>query len=59
MSKVAKVVKLGPPSWQATVQIIAMILENPEADPTAKAECKAELIRLARIVDNVIKTEAA
>lgn len=40
------------PSWQSVVSMCCEVLSNPKADYEAKQSCKAELMRLAKIVDD-------
>ena len=39
------------PTWSALILPMVEVLKNPKADPQAKKEVQAELIRLAKIVD--------
>ena len=43
------------PKWSALVPIMIEVLKNPKANNTAKAEVTQELLRLAKIVDNLNK----
>ena len=43
------------PKWPALVPIMIEVLKNPKANNTAKAEVTQELLRLAKIVDNLNK----
>tara|TARA_Y100000592_G_scaffold42658_1_gene67789 strand:+ start:29 stop:202 length:174 start_codon:yes stop_codon:yes gene_type:complete len=39
------------PTWEACVKIYMAVLENENASFTGKREARAELLRLAKIVD--------
>jgi hypothetical protein len=39
------------PTWSALILPMVEVLKNPKADPQAKKDIQAELIRLAKIVD--------
>lgn len=43
------------PSWQAVVSMCCEVLSNPSADRESKESCKAELMRIAKIVDDQIE----
>lgn len=43
------------PSWQYIVIMCYEVITNPNADREAKESCKAELLRLAKIVDDQIE----
>lgn len=43
------------PSWQATVSILAEILQSPKAGYACKQNAIAELKRLAKFVDDLKK----
>tara|TARA_A200000159_G_scaffold95897_1_gene89006 strand:+ start:294 stop:467 length:174 start_codon:yes stop_codon:yes gene_type:complete len=45
------------PTWEACVRIYTAVLENENASFTGKREARAELLRLAKIVDNQNKKE--
>jgi len=38
-------------SWEPICEILFLVLENPEADKKSKEEAKAQILRLARFVD--------
>lgn len=40
------------PKWSALILPMVEVLKNPKADPKAKKEIQAELLRLAKIVDD-------
>ena len=40
------------PTWESAVKIYIAVLENENASFTGKREARAELVRLAKIVDN-------
>lgn len=40
------------PTWSALILPMVEVLRNPKADPQAKKEIQAELLRLAKIVDD-------
>ena len=40
------------PTWSALILPMVEVLKNPKADPQAKKDVQAELLRLAKIVDN-------
>ena len=40
------------PTWSALILPTVEVLKNPKADPQAKKEVQAELLRLAKIVDD-------
>ena len=40
------------PTWSALILPMVEVLKNPKADPQAKKEVQAELLRLAKIVDD-------
>ena len=40
------------PTWEACVKIYIAVLENENASFTGKREARAELLRLAKIVDD-------
>ena len=40
------------PTWSALILPMIEVLKNPKADPQAKKDIQAELIRLAKIVDD-------
>ena len=40
------------PTWEACVKIYMAVLENENASFTGRREARAELLRLAKIVDN-------
>ena len=42
------------PSWAYVVTMCCEVMTNPNADPQSKADCKSELMRLAKIVDDQI-----
>lgn len=39
------------PTWSALILPMVEVLKNPKADPQAKKDIQAELLRLAKIVD--------
>jgi hypothetical protein len=41
------------PSWEFAVRIYITVLENPEASAEARRSATDELLRLARMVDNL------
>lgn len=41
------------PKWSALILPMVEVLKNPKAQPQAKKEIQAELLRLASIVDNL------
>ena len=43
------------PSWAYVVSLCCDVMTNPNADREAKQNCKAELLRLAKIVDDQIE----
>lgn len=43
------------PSWQTTATIISMVLENPDARMTSKDDARKELMRMAALLDKLIK----
>ena len=45
------------PSWAFAVEVYASVLSNPNASVCAKREAKEELMRLARVVDNLKSEE--
>ena len=47
------------PSWEYAVEVYASVLAHPDASEEAKLDAKEELMRLARIVDNLNKTTPA
>jgi|TARA_B100001094_G_C17979529_1_gene694512 hypothetical protein len=40
------------PTWSALILPMVEVLKNPKADPQAKKGVQAELLRLAKIVDD-------
>jgi hypothetical protein len=40
------------PTWSALILPMVEVLKNPKADPQAKKDIQAELLRLAKIVDD-------
>lgn len=40
------------PKWSAIILPMVEVLKNPRANPQAKKEIEAELLRLAKIVDD-------
>lgn len=40
------------PKWEAIMDPMLAVLQNPKADKEAKIVVRQELLRLARIVDN-------
>ena len=40
------------PTWSALILPMVEVLKNPKADPQAKKDVQAELLRLAKIVDD-------
>lgn len=42
------------PTWEAAVQIYVAVLQNPDAEFSARQGAMEELLRLARIVDGLI-----
>ena len=40
------------PTWSGLIPIMVEVLKNPKANNTAKQEVTAELMRLAKIVDD-------
>ena len=40
------------PKWSALILPMVEVLKNPKANPQAKKEIQAELLRLAKIVDD-------
>jgi len=40
------------PTWSALILPMVEVLKNPKADPQAKKEVQAELLRLAKLVDD-------
>ena len=43
------------PSWQTAATIISMVLENPNARMTSKDDARKELMRMAALLDKLIK----
>jgi hypothetical protein len=43
------------PTWETAASIYCMVLENPDADASAKENARDEIIRLARAFDDVQK----
>lgn len=41
------------PTWEFAVQVYCAVLQNPEASHESLCSAREELIRLARIVDNL------
>ena len=41
------------PTWEFAVQVYCEVLQNPDANPESLCSAREELIRLARIVDNL------
>ena len=41
------------PSWSAAVRIYCAVLLNPKASPKAHADAEADLMRLAKVVDDL------
>ena len=41
------------PSWETAASIYCMVLENPDADASAKEDARADLIRLGQYVDRL------
>lgn len=41
------------PSWEFAVQVYLAVLDNPDANFHRVAEAREEILRLARIVDNL------
>lgn len=41
------------PSWETAASIYCMVLENPDADASAKEDARADLIRLGQFVDRL------
>ncbi|MED5572584.1 MAG: hypothetical protein VX955_00415 [Pseudomonadota bacterium] len=42
-------------SWQTAATIISMVLENPDARMTSKDDARKELMRMAALLDKLIK----
>jgi len=40
------------PTWSSLILPMIEVLKNPKANPQAKKEIQAELLRLAKIVDD-------
>ena len=47
------------PSWEAIVKMCLEVITNPLADLESKRECRDELIRLAKSVDQQIAEREA
>lgn len=47
------------PSWEAITKMCLEVITNPLADPESKQECRDELIRLAKSVDQQIAEREA
>ena len=45
------------PSWQAAVRIYCAVLLNPKASPKAHEDAEADLMRLAKVVDDLNAAE--
>ena len=41
------------PTWETAASIYCMVLENPDADASAKEDARADLIRLGQYVDRL------
>ena len=41
------------PTWSGLIRPMLEVLKNPKADPQAKKGIEEELIRLAKIADNI------
>ena len=41
------------PTWETAASIYCMVLENPDADASAKEDARADLIRLGQYVDKL------
>ena len=41
------------PTWETAASIYCMVLENPDADASAKEDARADLIRLGQFVDRL------
>ena len=41
------------PTWSGLIRPMIEVLKNPKADPQAKKGIEEELIRLAKIADNI------
>jgi hypothetical protein len=41
------------PTWEFAVQVYCEVLQNPEASHESLCSAREELLRLARIVDNL------
>lgn len=54
-----KTVQITPPTWETAIHIYIDVLQNPDASPTAHDMARAELIRLARMFDDINKGDTA
>lgn len=52
-----KTVEITPPSWETAVAVYMSVLENPHAIESGKEAARAELLRLARMFDDMNKGE--
>tara|TARA_A100000164_G_C21928637_1_gene784418 strand:- start:2843 stop:3088 length:246 start_codon:yes stop_codon:yes gene_type:complete len=43
------------PNWQTAATIISMVLENPDARMTSKDDARKEMMRMAALLDKLIK----
>jgi len=41
------------PTWETAASIYCMVLENPDADASAKEDARADLIRLGQYIDRL------
>lgn len=46
------------PTWEAAVRIFVAVLQNPDAEFSAREGAMEELLRLARIVDGLIEEQS-
>lgn len=41
------------PTWEAATRIYLMVLDNPDAAPSARRAAQEDLLRLARCMDHI------
>jgi len=41
------------PTWESIMPVLIMVLQNSKAQPSSRKEAESELMRLARMVDNL------
>lgn len=50
---VMEIEKMEGPNWKTAVRIYCAVLQNPDADPNAKINAEADLMKLADAMDKI------